>query len=701
MRPGTVPALVPLRDGKPLPQIYLSNTKHGMDHIFGSDGAHGSRFKWLVSTCLAGAVGLGAIGIVMYASMDMEDGSGMLASIQSASMKALKPFKPTAITNNNLHASIQKTDRIEMSALGLSTQHIIHDSVIQKRGDREFISIKPYARIVARLSTSVPAGADNIPTFNPFKLYSNPAPIASGKKNASAPSNQGITTRIVSLQEGVLPDEDGESLTPAELNAILASAAEFYNDESYAIRPGIIPKGDTQQELDPGASQGLFQNVALKSGQNLNFAQNITEIEKSTAVEEAIESREVKTAKIRKGDTLAGLLNGVGAEPWQIKAIIEAMNPSYKASAIKRGQTIRFTLVPSPLGQGKMEPIAVSLFARNTHLITVFRNDGGDYVASKNPLDLAVANTLRPALQPKRATVYTSLYASALAQNIPPEKIIKLLKIHAYDVDFKRRVQPGDSFEAFYDLEEKTNGEEVIPKELLFTSVSVGGINRAFYRFRSPGGMIDYYDDKGSSSKKFLMRKPVRGARYASKFGYRIHPISRRRKMHTGTDWAAPRGTPILAAGNGVVEAAGRKGGYGNYIRIRHANGYKTAYAHIHHFAKGLRVGAKVRQGQVIAYVGSTGASTGPHLHFEVLVNNRHVDPMKIEVPSGEDLKGRLLAQFHKEKGRIDELMHRSPVKTRIAPMSRSASNDTEPDLSKLDAQALQMVLTSQSKNAQ
>lgn len=140
--------------------------------------------------------------------------------------------------------------------------------------------------------------------------------------------------------------------------------------------------------------------------------------------------------------------------------------------------------------------------------------------------------------------------------------------------------------------------------------------------------------------------------------------------MHRGIDWAAKRGTPILAAGNGVVEAAGRKGGYGNYIRIRHANGYKTAYAHLYRFAEGLKTGAKVRQGQVVGYVGSTGRSTGPHLHYEVLVNNRHVNPIEIDVPRGRELKGRLLAEFKKERDRIDDLMRRTPVKTRVAQVS-------------------------------
>ncbi|RME99854.1 MAG: M23 family metallopeptidase, partial [Alphaproteobacteria bacterium] len=210
-------------------------------------------------------------------------------------------------------------------------------------------------------------------------------------------------------------------------------------------------------------------------------------------------------------------------------------------------------------------------------------------------------------------------------------------------------------------------GIETRPGELLFTAMTVGGVTKRFYRFRLPEGEVDYYDADGNSAKKFLMRKPVKGARFTSGFGIRRHPVSRRTRMHTGSDWAAKTGTPILAAGDGIVEEAGRKGGYGNYVRIRHANGYKTAYGHMSRFAKGMRPGLKVTQGQVIGYVGSTGVSTGPHLHFEVLVNNRHVNPMTIPVPRGRQLTGKLLAEFQRERARIEELMRRAPVTTQVA----------------------------------
>jgi murein DD-endopeptidase MepM/ murein hydrolase activator NlpD len=266
----------------------------------------------------------------------------------------------------------------------------------------------------------------------------------------------------------------------------------------------------------------------------------------------------------------------------------------------------------------------------------------------------------------ERATLYTSIYASALAQGLEPEMINKLLRILIYDVDFKQRVRAGDSFELFFDVKLDESGREK-NGELLYAAMTVGGVSNRYYRFRTPDGVVDFYNDRGSNSRKFLMAQPIKAGRFTSGFGFRRHPLLGIRKMHTGVDWAAPTGTPIMAAGDGTVEIAERHGGNGNYIRIRHGNGYKTAYSHMSRFMPNIRKGMKIRQGQQIGFVGSTGMSTGPHLHYEVLVNNRFTNPLKVRSPRSRQLNGRMLAEFKKEENRIDELMRRAPVKTRIA----------------------------------
>ena len=236
----------------------------------------------------------------------------------------------------------------------------------------------------------------------------------------------------------------------------------------------------------------------------------------------------------------------------------------------------------------------------------------------------------------------------------------------SYDVDYKQIARPGDGFELFFDVKQGEDGSET-PGELLYAAATVGNETLKYYRFRTPDGEIDFYNSKGSNARKFLMRSPIKAGRFSSGFGYRRHPLLGISKMHTGIDWAAAVGTPIMAAGNGTIEVAGRHGGNGNYIRIRHGNGYKTAYSHMSRFAPGVKKGVKVRQGQLIGYVGTTGLSTGPHLHYEVLINNRFTNPLKIHVPRSRQLNGRMLADFKKEQLRIDDLMHRAPVKTRVA----------------------------------
>jgi murein DD-endopeptidase MepM/ murein hydrolase activator NlpD len=288
----------------------------------------------------------------------------------------------------------------------------------------------------------------------------------------------------------------------------------------------------------------------------------------------------------------------------------------------------------------------------------VARNRGGDYVASTE----AIGNDAKSAQASSRATLYSSFYHAALHQRVPADTIHKLLRVHSYDVDFKQRVRPGDSFEMFFD---GSNDDEV--GELLYTSMTIDGESRKFYRFRTPDDVVDYYDEQGNSAKKFLMRNPVKGGRYTSGFGARNHPLLKYRRQHTGVDWAAPSGTPILAAGDGTVEKVGREGGYGNYVRIRHANGFATAYAHMLRYAPGMQKGVTVKQGQIIGHVGSTGLSTGPHCHFEVMVNNQYVNPMTIQVPRGLQLTGRQLAEFQRERNRIEGLMQLDPVVSRVA----------------------------------
>ncbi|MEM7620245.1 MAG: M23 family metallopeptidase [Pseudomonadota bacterium] len=634
-----------------LPKIYLSETYEDLPETFLQESGNlksASHLKWLVSTCIAACVGIMAIGMVLYAVMDMEDGSGIINSIQKASLDAMQPVKKATIVNNKLRVASRKTDRLVVTSKGLSTRHIIHDRVAQRRGNRDFIVVKPYTHVVATLSTVRPRKVKKIPAFNPFKVYATTARSFTSSDGKSLKQGRLIRTNMTDLQDSLSLNKDGEKLSLADVRILISETYEIYKENNQAIRPALnenLSNQKTQKTLPP----------------------RLTIIDKTVDEDDLPEHHEVRSVFIKPKSSIFKVVGKFAVEKWQTAKISDAITKVVPVSKIRSGQELRFILVPTLEDSQKLEPLSVSLFDGDEHKATVERNSAGDYVASAEITNLTVTKQQVRTDFPKRSTVYTSLYHAALAQSMAPQKINQIIKIHAYDVDFKRRVQLGDQFEVFFDTKKTKKTTHSPYGELLYTSTTISGISRRFYRFRTPNGDVDFYDENGSSAKKFLMRKPVRGARYTSGFGYRLHPILRRRKMHTGVDWSAPRGTPILAAGDAIIEYIGYYGGYGRYIRLRHANGYKTAYAHMHRFAKGLKKGFRVRQGQVIGYVGSSGRSTGNHLHYEVLVNSRHVNPMKIEVPRGRTLKGRLLAEFKKEKTRIDSLMRRAPVKTRVA----------------------------------
>ncbi len=255
-------------------------------------------------------------------------------------------------------------------------------------------------------------------------------------------------------------------------------------------------------------------------------------------------------------------------------------------------------------------------------------------------------------------SLYESLYETALKQGLAKPLIDALVRMFANDVDFQRATASGDAVEAFF-----SEPDELNPRpELLYATMTVRDQTYKYYRFQTPDdNMVDYYDENGRSTRKFLIRKPIADGEMTSGFGMRYHPILHFTRMHTGVDWAAPIGTPILAAGNGVVIKAQWDAGYGRRVEIQHANGYVTTYNHMSGFGRGIAEGAHVTQGQVVGYLGQTGLATGPHLHYEVIINGNFVDPMAIKLARTREFDGKMLAAFKRERDRIDQLMAQAP----------------------------------------
>jgi murein DD-endopeptidase MepM/ murein hydrolase activator NlpD len=548
----------------------------------------------------------------------------------------------------------------------MATKFVILDAMRQRRGSRDYILNKPYARLVARLAPISKAEAQRIPPFNPFKLYANTTPL-----DAAEPSEDGqqdAVVKIVELLGGVIPSEDGQELSVEEV-ADVVTRVQVAAEEPALLRPGFPADA-------PGTAAG--DTVASARSATEPPPPNTSVLAKSVLETEDpaddLAGREVRVIKAQRGDTLARILLRLGAETWQTRAMTDAARNALPDGALQPTQEVHVTLVPSVIRANRMEPIRVSVFGEgHDHKVTVTRNAAGEFVASASPIDeRALRAEVADDEQPQASSLYASLHHTAERQGIPPDMILQILKVHAYETDFRQRVRAGDGFEFFFDVKDEEKGIEGSLGELLATAITSAGETHKFYRFRTPDGVVDYYDEQGDTSRKFLMRRPVRGedVRITSGFGVRRHPILQVPKMHTGVDWACATGTPIMAAGSGVIEEAGRKGEYGNYVRIRHANGYKTAYGHMSRFASGVSDGVKVRQGQIIGFVGSTGLASGPHVHFEVLVNSSYVDPMSIQVPRERQLAGRQIADFQKERARIDDLMRRNPVSARVATAS-------------------------------
>lgn len=385
-------------------------------------------------------------------------------------------------------------------------------------------------------------------------------------------------------------------------------------------------------------------------------------------VTEPIRRTATETVSVGRGDTLMGLLTEAGAARTDAHRAIAAMTPLQDPRKVRAGQELElaFEEYVTQTNEGENEIsrrlTSVSIKTDVDRQVTVNRTDEGGYAG------MEVIAELETGYVQARGTINSSLFLAAADAGIPAAITVEMIRMYSYDIDFQREIRQGDTFEVFFTREYDEDGTPVREGDVLYASMNVSGKERRLWRHEpTDGGNWDYFDEQGRSMRKFLMKTPIDGARISSSFGNRRHPILGYTRLHSGTDFAAPTGTPIYAAGNGTIEMAQRNGGYGKYVRIRHANGYQTAYAHMSRFGRGIRKGVRVRQGQIIGYVGSTGRSTGPHLHYEVIRNGNKVNPQRIRVPTGRTLSGEQLAAFQEARTSINTLMAEAPSMTRLA----------------------------------
>ena len=355
-----------------------------------------------------------------------------------------------------------------------------------------------------------------------------------------------------------------------------------------------------------------------------------------------------QTLRVGRGDTLMPMLVEAGVARNQAHAAITALAKVYSPRRIKPGQAITLSFLPDAGAPAEKHFVGLTLDVDFAREVWVRRAAGEGFVASE------VEKALTTKLVGATGIIENNLFDAATDAATPLAVLIDLIHAFSWDVDFQRDIQPGDGFEVvfhrFFDAREKP----VHDGDIAFAVLTLSGARSAMYAHTTGDGLDDFFDELGQSARKALLRTPIDGARLSSRYGRRKHPILGFSKMHRGLDFAAPRGTPIYAAGDGTVDYAGRKGAYGKYVRIRHSNGYATAYAHMSRYARGMRRGKRVDQGQVIGYVGSTGRSTGPHLHYEIMQGGRQVNPMRVKMPSGRKLEGEELKRFLAAKTKID-----------------------------------------------
>ena len=350
--------------------------------------------------------------------------------------------------------------------------------------------------------------------------------------------------------------------------------------------------------------------------------------------------------KVLKGETLEKILKNYSILDDEITKIKKKLSKSVNINNLKANQTIELII-----RENKIKNISYFLFpVTKTEKIQLKRNFDEDLFEKK-----IIITNLNKKIIFKENRILQSFYSSATKSKIPANIILEFARIYGFQIDFQRDIRKRDSFQIMYEAFEDDNGKVHETGNIVFANLKLSGVQNALYYFDNKNNE-GHYDKNGKSVKKALMKTPINGARLSSPFGMRKHPIDGFNKMHRGTDFAAPMGTPIMASGSGTIKKAGWCGGGGNCIKIRHNSTYETVYAHMSKFTNGIKVRQRVKQGQIIGYVGSTGKSTGPHLHYEVIVSGKKINSQLLKLPSGKVLKNKERKLFETSRIKIDVL---------------------------------------------
>jgi murein DD-endopeptidase MepM/ murein hydrolase activator NlpD len=625
--------------------------------------------QWFSGTILTGLCGAALIGGAVFASLD---GEMTFAKVPERVEGALRG----AFGANDRAASLHKSDRLPPPSESTAARNVMRVSTVARVGNRDVMRVRPFTRISGNLSMTTSDLSSKIPPFNAQRMLTDvgaATPAASeDPNNPDAIEPDAEVSFVTKDLAPILPKAKLAAVVALDEVLMRVRDASNWRGGSgvrYALANATADASGAQPDLKLAyATEGSIPDP-YAGFQTRVVPENVTLLPKTKDQATGGNPTTERVHVVKKGDTVTSILREQGATPEEAKSIAATLGARGRDGGLKEGQKLRIMMAPAGPGQ-RLQPYRVIVANESTIEAVAALSDLGKYVAvdvqSMNTVTETTDNSDDDDDDGTGVRLYQSIYETALRNKVPPAVIEDMVRIYSYDVDFQRKVQPGDSFDVFFAGEDE--GSTTEKTEVQFASLTVGGETKKYYRFQTPDdSVVDFYDESGKSAKKFLVRKPVNNAIMRSGFGGRRHPILGYVKMHTGVDWATPYGTPIFASGNGVVEKVGWEGGYGKYVRLKHNNGYETAYGHMSAYAKGMEPGKRVRQGQVIGFVGSTGMSTGAHVHYEILVNGRFVDPMRIKLPRGRSLEGPLMASFEKERDRLDAMMNNRGGTARVS----------------------------------
>jgi len=591
--------------------------------------------QWFSGTILTGLCGAALIGGAVFASLD---GEMTFAKVPERVEGALRG----AFGVNDRSASLHKSDRLPPPGESTAARNVVRVSTVSRVGNRDVMRVRPYIRISGNLSMTTSDLSAKIPPFNAQRMLSDVgstvAAASDDPNNADAVEPDAEVSFVTKDLAPILPKAKLAAVVALDEILMRVRDASNWRGGGSGVRYALA----NATADATGSSPDLKLAYAIEGAAADPYAgfetrvvpENVTLLPKTKDQVTGGNPTNERVHVVRKGDSVISILREQGATPEEAKSIATTLGARGRDGGLKEGQKLRILMAPATPGPGqRLQPYRVIVANDSTIEAVAALSDLGRYVAvdvqSMNTVTETADNSDDDDDDGTGVRLYQSIYETALRNKVPPSVIEDMVRIYSYDVDFQRKVQPGDSFDVFFAGDDETTAATE-KAEVLFASLTVGGETKKYYKFQTPDdSVVDFYDETGKSAKKFLVRKPVNNAIMRSGFGGRRHPILGYVKMHTGVDWATPYGTPIFASGNGVVEKVGWEGGYGKYVRLKHNNGYETAYGHMSAYAKGMEPGKRVRQGQVIGFVGSTGMSTGAHVHYEILVKGKSVDPQQ------------------------------------------------------------------------